>query len=57
MNEKEYLGDGVYVAIERGMLKLTTEDGIKVINEIFLEVPVYQALVRYFERAVSETSE
>lgn len=47
---KDYLGDGVYVDLERGMIKLTTENGIETTNEIFLEPEVYQALVRFVER-------
>lgn len=47
---KEYLGDAVYVDIERGMLKLTTEDGYRTTNEIYLEPEVYEALLRYVEQ-------
>lgn len=45
--EKIYLGDGVYAAIERGMLVLTTEDGYSVTNRIWLENEVYEALIVY----------
>ncbi len=51
--EKEYLGDSVYVEIENGMLKLTTENGIGATNTIFMEVEVYDALIRFHERAVA----
>lgn len=47
---KDYLGDGVYVDIQNDMLKLTTEDGISVLNTIYLEPFVYDALVRYVQR-------
>lgn len=47
---KDYLGDGVYVDVEKGMLKLTMENGIETTNTIFLEPEVYEALVRYVER-------
>jgi hypothetical protein len=47
MNTKEYLGDGVYADVERGMVKLTTEDGISVTNIIYLEPEVIEALERY----------
>lgn len=47
MGEKAYLGDGVYVDIEDGMIKLTTEDGYRATNTIYLEGGVYAALVRY----------
>jgi hypothetical protein len=44
--DKQYLGDGVYVAIEYGMVKLTTEDGISVTNTIYMEPAVVEALER-----------
>lgn len=44
---KSYLGDGVYVEAVNGMVRLTTEDGISVTNEIFLEPEVFQALVKW----------
>ena len=47
---KSYLGDGVYADEENGMLKLTTEDGIDVTNEIFLEGEVIEALFGYISR-------
>lgn len=53
--KKVYLGDGVYVEIERGMLKLTTEDGLQTTNTIYLEPAVFNALQRYVEAAVKET--
>lgn len=57
MPEKEYLGDGVYVDVEHGMLKLTTEDGIRTTNTIFLEVEVFKALQRYFTQAAEAAQE
>ena len=47
---KDYLGDGVYVEIDRGMLKLTAENGIFSTDTIYLEPQVYEALIRYVER-------
>lgn len=50
--EKEYLGDGVYVAPDGfGGLLLTTEDGIRATNTIVLEPEVYNALLRYVQIA------
>lgn len=46
---KRYLGDGVYIEIEHGMVKLTTEDGISVSNTIFLEPSVIDNLLRYLK--------
>ncbi len=48
---KRYIGDGVYVVVERGMLKLTTENGIEVLDTIYLEPEVMNELVRYYEEA------
>ena len=47
---KENLGDAVYVEMENGMIKLTTEDGYRTTNEIYLELDVRKALIRYMER-------
>ena len=49
--EKTYLGDGVYVEVERGMLKLTTEDGYRATNTIFMEPEVMDALEQYIKQA------
>ena len=48
--EKTYLGDGVYVEIERGMIKLTSENGYEVLNTIYLEPEVFNALTVYEQR-------
>lgn len=42
---KQYLGDSVYLELERGMLKLTTENGYGPDNIIYLEPEVYDNLV------------
>lgn len=57
MTGKQYLGDGVYVEVENGMLKLTTEDGVNVSNIIYLENVVFQGLVRYYEKLTGATVE
>lgn len=46
---KQYIGDSVYVETERGMLKLTTENGYGPSNTIWLEPEVYQQLVEYVQ--------
>ena len=48
---KQYLDDSVYVEIENGMVKLTTENGYGPSNTIYLELFVYDKLVRYVETA------
>lgn len=55
MKEKVYLGDGVYAQNDGFGIILTTEDGVRVTDEIYLEPSVYQALVNYVARCSSET--
>lgn len=50
MSEKQYLGDGVYVRRDGRMVCLTTENGIRTTNEIFLETEVLESLMEFFER-------
>lgn len=52
-----YLGDGVYASADDfGGIWLTTEDGISVTNQIYLEPFVYRAL-NEFVRQVNSTFE
>ena len=51
MIPKAYLGDGVYACIERGMIKLTAENGIEATDTIYLEEEVFLALLAFDERA------
>lgn len=51
--KKEYLGDSVYCELDKGMIKLTTENGYGPSNTIFLESEVMDALLGYYERAVA----
>lgn len=45
---KVYLGDGVYAVIDHGdTIVLTTENGIRATNTIFLEPEVLRALLDY----------
>lgn len=48
---KAYLGDSVYVELEHGMFKLTTDNGLGPLNTIYLEPWVYFALVAYAKAA------
>lgn len=50
VSRKSYLGDGCYVEWDGYALVLTTEDGIRATNTVYLESEVYQALVDYVER-------
>ena len=44
---KTYLGDGVYADTDRGVVKLTTENGVATTNTIILEPEVLDALLRW----------
>jgi hypothetical protein len=55
--DKQYLGDSVYVEVESGMLKLTTENGRVPSNTIFLEPEVYDALTRYVASRIAQAAE
>lgn len=53
MIEPRYLGDGVYAEVESGMIKLTTRDGARVTNTIYLEPDVFDALDTFVDDAVA----
>ena len=55
---KEYLGDSVYVQVEDGMFKLTTESSYpdNPRNVIFLEPEVFVALSAYVDRCIKEAA-
>jgi hypothetical protein len=47
---KQYIGDGVYVEVENGMLKLTTKRAggpLFYEDTIFMERPVFAEFVKY----------
>ena len=48
---KTYLGDSVYCEVIHGQIKLTTENGLPSdpSNKIYLDLEVYEALVRFVE--------
>jgi hypothetical protein len=46
--QKEYLGDSVYVEINKlGQIVLTTNNGLEDSNTIILEPDIYSALTEY----------
>jgi hypothetical protein len=47
----QYLGDGVYVDMERGMVRLTTENGQTTTNTIYLEPDVLHSLLEWLKYA------
>lgn len=55
MPDKEYIGDSVYVECERGMLKLTTNNGCGPSNTIYMEPATLVALVNYYNRCNAES--
>lgn len=47
-----YLGDSVYVEVQSGMLKLTTNNGYGATNTIFLDAEVINNLNRYVQSRI-----
>ena len=47
--DKVFIGDGVYVVLDRGMICLTTENGYDTTNTIYLEPEVWRALKLWVE--------
>lgn len=57
--DKSYVGDGVYVALDNGMIRLTTENGYEETNTIYLEPEVWRALkawIEDLEKKLNETA-
>jgi hypothetical protein len=61
MNEdrtrRTYLGDGVYAAIENGMVKLTAENGVRATDTIWMEPAVLDALADYIIKVTGGAAE
>jgi hypothetical protein len=49
---RTYIGDGAYAEYDGFGFKLTTEDGIRVTNEIYLEPQVFAMLLRFAKRHI-----
>jgi hypothetical protein len=51
---KEYLGDGVYAEYlaEMDRIRLSTENGVRETNHIFLEADVWEALKSFAKRSM-----
>lgn len=47
-----YLGDGAYAKIDRGQICIYTSDGIDETNHVYLELPAFEKLKWWVERAV-----
>jgi hypothetical protein len=57
MPEKQYLGDGVYVSFDGFHIILTTWDGYRDTNTIYLEDTVFIALQKYVEKCYNQPAE
>lgn len=53
---KQYLGDGVYVSYDDYHIVLSVENGVAVIDRIYLDPGVWAELVRYVERMRAATT-
>lgn len=49
-SNKTYLGDGLYAEPVNGHIRVTAEDGIQVLHEVFFEYENLTALIRYAKR-------
>ena len=47
---KEYIGDGVYADFDGYQIVLTAENGIEVLNTIYLEPSAWESLKDYVEK-------
>lgn len=54
---KTYIGDGVYVRWSMESIVLTTENGIEVTNEIYLEPEVWAELKAWVARELVKTTQ
>lgn len=50
MSKKAYLGDGVYIDRYEGSLVMTTENGIRATNTIYLDGEVLEAFLDYLKK-------
>lgn len=47
INEQKYLGDGLYVSFDGYQFRLSAENGIETLNEVFLEPKVLTAFIEF----------
>lgn len=50
MIPKDYMGDGIYIEDQGYGIRLTTENGISVQNEILFGNPEWKAIQHYMKR-------
>ncbi len=47
--EKVYLGDGLYAQFDGYQIALTAENGVEVLESVYLDPYVYKAFTRFVE--------
>jgi len=52
-DSKTYIGDGAYVEVEHGRVKLTTNNGYEDTNTILMEGPVVESFIRWVQKIKS----
>jgi len=55
--KKRYLGDGVYADFDGYSIILTSENGVQILDRIYLEPDVYNALTQYVEHLMPTVDE
>jgi hypothetical protein len=50
INEKTYLGDGLYAVFDGYYFRLTSENGISVLDEVYLEPEVLKAFIEFTKK-------
>lgn len=51
-DKKDYLGDGLYIDTDGFGISLTAENGVEVLERVYLEPGVFRALLRYTDRVL-----
>lgn len=57
VGEKVYLGDGAYAQFDSWGIWLTTEDGYRTTNQVYLEPNVLEAFERFVRKLRAEIKE
>jgi hypothetical protein len=53
---KDYIGDGIYIEDIGFAVRLTTEDGVSIHNEILFGPQEFEAIQRYMKRVEENTN-
>ena len=59
MKWEQYLGDGLFVGYEETseMVTLYTTDGVRILQQVYLDGPVLQAFIAWYHRALTEAAD